>query len=88
MFHAYVKYKAKDKMILKRVLRRMVNSCFDCWIHKPKFKIRDCKHEKKEIEFCIYYDNPGENETCQGHDALDLAMAFISGVMVARKLQL
>jgi len=82
---------ASAKSLVESVLPRLNEQVFDCWKNTPRFEVKEAETFEGDDDFdeftlCIQYENPIDSydECSQGHDAMDLACAFIDGVLVGK----
>jgi hypothetical protein len=82
---------ASAKPLIEKILPRLETLVFDCWHNTPKFAVSESEvfegdDDYDEFELSIQYENPidSHDECSQGHEAMDLACAFIHGVLVGK----
>lgn len=80
----YVVFEKKCLPIVEKTMPLFDEAIFSTWNIKPKFSIE--KIDDEEFQFHVSYENSDMNglaETKARHDALDLALTFISGYTCA-----
>lgn len=86
MWKSMVYYPLSDKSLIEDAIPQLNEVVFDCWHFPPKVYLgevyQEDEEDEAEIQLCLEYSNPNDsdNECSQGHDAMDLVQAFISGV--------
>lgn len=89
MFESFVYYNGNDRQAVEEAIPHLNNKVFDCWKSVPTFTLGENEDLGLGDEFSltIHYESPygHEKETQHGHEALDLAQAFISGFITAHK---
>jgi hypothetical protein len=75
--------------MIEKLLSHIQEECFSCWHHPPSFEIRLLpkeifKPDEEEFDFVINYENAQNptNDCFNGHEAFDIAEAFIAGARV------
>jgi hypothetical protein len=77
--------RTKDRDLVKRAIRLLRKQVFGTWKHPPRFKAKTnggCSDN--EFELWMLYVPVNKDDTSH-HEAMDLAMAFITGYLAGSK---
>lgn len=80
-------YNRKYKPAIEEAIEYLPEVVFDCWKIIPSFKIEiDDECDDDDFRFVMEYDDPNDDQDTvnNGHDALSLAQAFITGWLLAK----
>lgn len=81
-------YNRRHKPLIEEAIKHLPEVVFDCWKIIPVFKaeIDEGLCDDDEFRFVMDYDDPKDDQKTvnNGHEAFNLAQAFISGWLLAK----